>query len=213
MSDANYMPISMATTYSSETLRSTPKKELGKDDFLHLLTLQLSSQDPLNPMKNEEFIAQLAQFTSLEQLQLVNQNIQSQTMYMQSLNNGFATSLINKKIRVDADGTIGNGETLELTPQRAADITVQVYDSNGTKVADENLGLQSESFKWTWNKGIDGQKYTYKIVAQGTDNTAIDVSQSLLAVVQGIKFTQNGVMLTLANRSIAIGEVTEVFGS
>lgn len=210
---SDYMPISMATTYSSETLRSTPKKELGKEDFLHLLTLQLSTQDPLSPMKNEEFIAQLAQFTSLEQLQMVNQNIQSQTMYMQSLNNGFATSLINKKIRVDADGTIGQGETLEMIPERTADITIQVYDANGKKIADENLGVKTGSFQWTWDKGVHGENYSYKIVANGTDKEPVNVSESLLAMVKGIKFTQNGVMLTLANRTIAISEVTEVFGS
>lgn len=210
---SDYMPISMATTYSSENLRSTPKKELGKEDFLHLLTLQLSTQDPMSPMKNEEFIAQLAQFTSLEQLQMVNQNIQSQTMYMQSLNNGFATSLINKKIRVEADGTLGQGETLELTPAAAADITIQVYDAQGNKIADENLGLKSATFQWTWDKGTAGEKYTYKIVANDTNKEPVEVAQSLLAMVKGIKFTQGGVMLTLANRTIAISDVTEVFGS
>ena len=47
----------------------------GKDEFLKLLVAQLQNQDPLSPVKNEEFVAQLATFTSLEQLISINENI------------------------------------------------------------------------------------------------------------------------------------------
>lgn len=53
------------------------KNDLDKDAFLRLLTTQLANQDPLNPMEDREFIAQLAQFSSLEQMQNLNKNVEN----------------------------------------------------------------------------------------------------------------------------------------
>ena len=50
------------------TTQQAGKKELGKNEFLKLMVAQINNQDPLNPTQNEQFLAQLAQFSSLEQL-------------------------------------------------------------------------------------------------------------------------------------------------
>lgn len=59
-----------------ESISETRKNDLDKDAFLRLLTTQLANQDPLNPIEDKEFIAQLAQFTSLEQMQTLNKNVE-----------------------------------------------------------------------------------------------------------------------------------------
>ena len=78
-----------ATGNNSTTITKT--SELGKDDFLKLLVAQLQSQDPLNPMEDKEFISQMAQFTSLEQMKNVSNAVQITQ----------ATSYIGKQVTWD----------------------------------------------------------------------------------------------------------------
>ncbi len=66
-------------THTNETKRGS--SELGKDAFLQLLVTQMQNQDPLNPSSDTEFIAQLAQFSALEQMQNLNVSMQNQNAY------------------------------------------------------------------------------------------------------------------------------------
>jgi flagellar basal-body rod modification protein FlgD len=61
-----------------------PSQQLGKDSFMSLLVTQLKNQDPLQPTANDEFVAQLAQFSSLEQMEGVNQNLVALAILQQS---------------------------------------------------------------------------------------------------------------------------------
>ncbi len=70
-------------------------QSLGKDEFLKLMVTQLQNQDPLNPTTNEDFLAQLAQFSALEQMQNLNESF---TTFSQSIKLGNASALIGKEI-------------------------------------------------------------------------------------------------------------------
>lgn len=59
------------------TTTRTPKSELGKDDFLKLLTQQLKNQDPMNPMDDMQFISQMSEFSSLEQMVNMNKSLEN----------------------------------------------------------------------------------------------------------------------------------------
>ena len=75
----------------------TTNHELGKDDFLKLLITQLSNQDPTNPMENTQFIAQMAQFSSLEQMTNMNTEF---AKLVDSLSTSQAVSMIGKTVEI-----------------------------------------------------------------------------------------------------------------
>lgn len=83
MSTSSILPVGSNVMDTTAVTSRTPMKTLGQDDFLKLLVTQLTNQDPLNPQKDTEFIAQMAQFSSLEQsknMQLNMANIQATSM-------------------------------------------------------------------------------------------------------------------------------------
>ena len=91
---------------SQDTERIAAKDELGKDAFLKILLTQLRCQNPLEPVKDQDFIAQMAQFSSLEQMQYMNKNLEDNLAAMKSMgelmaqgtNLGYAVGLIGREI-------------------------------------------------------------------------------------------------------------------
>lgn len=90
------------TTTSTSTMSAVEKGSLDKSAFLKLLVTQLQNQDPMKPMEDKEYIAQLAQFSSLEQMQNLNQTMQSfitlQNNYNQSQSGISTLSLIGRNV-------------------------------------------------------------------------------------------------------------------
>ena len=95
---------------SQET--NNQSNNMGKNEFLKLLTIQLSKQDPLSPMKNTEFISQMAQFSALEQMGKVSSSINNMA---KGINQWQAQSLIGKNISFMSSetGKNGSGTVLE----------------------------------------------------------------------------------------------------
>jgi len=202
-------------------LTALPSKVLDKDDFLNLLITQLQNQDPLNPTDSAEFTAQLAQFSSLEQLGNVNDNLKELKDFQASINNSQAVSLIGKTVTA-------NGNFLQLTSDRpvecnfkladdAALVVANIYDSAGEFVkAFESRDMTAGQNSVFWdgtdkngNRMPDGN-YTFEIMAADINGKDVDAATFFTGTVEKVKFENNASFLISANQKIALGDVVQV---
>src|SRR5574337_881567 len=109
---------SASATTQGGSPSTAASNQLGKNDFLKLLTAQLANQDPLQPVDNQAFIAQLAQFSSLEQLQNVSTKLDSLLAATSTSTQVTAASLVGKTVAFDADGVdLSSGQPATLQVQ------------------------------------------------------------------------------------------------
>ncbi len=100
----------------------TPQTSLGRDDFLKILITQLQNQDPTAPMEDKEFIAQMAQFSALEQMTQMSSDFQQLTQNMQSQN---ALDLLGRSVTVAAGDQYITGVVSAVTTGGAPQVQVQ----------------------------------------------------------------------------------------
>lgn len=90
---------------------TSSQASLGQEDFLKILTTQLSFQDPLKPMDNQQFMAQMAQFAALEQSRAMNDNIEA-LLSVQAASQSIG--LLGRTVEVATDGNAVVGEVTSL---------------------------------------------------------------------------------------------------
>ncbi len=144
---------------NSSQQQNTPTREqsneLGQDAFLQLMITQMENQNPLDPQDNSEFVAQLAQFSSVESLDKLNNNFESFATNMISNQALQASSLVGSSVSVPTSEAqlFENsyvGGSIEL-PAATSDMTVNIYSSNGGLLETIPLGAQDAGtivFRW-----------------------------------------------------------------
>jgi len=193
--------VSDSSTFEAEQANAAfGSDELNKETFLTLLTTQMQNQDPLDPMANEEFVAQLAQFSSLEQQMLTNSMLESVYLGIASLNNASMAALVGTDVVAYGDGISYSGEgDVELSYDAAADaasLTLEIFDSEGNVIYSEELGAaEAGEGSVTWNgTDSDGQpapegEYTFKITGEDADGESIDVAEMIVGVVEEMDYS------------------------
>lgn len=115
---AGQSPTAPQTNNAAAT--NLPSREMDKEAFLRLLVTQLSNQDPLNPTEGAEFAAQLAQFTSVEQLTNINSALESQAeaseWLAQGMQSGVAADLIGRHITASDPQVTGRVDRISFEP-------------------------------------------------------------------------------------------------
>ncbi|KUO70094.1 MAG: flagellar hook capping protein [Desulfosporosinus sp. BRH_c37] len=128
------------TTGAGSGSQSTVTNDaLGKDDFLQLLVAQMQNQDPLNPTDSKDSIAQLAQFSSLEQMNNISASMnslsQSMTYFSQQSSLTQGAAMIGKWVSgVDTDGETAIEGTVEAVKWLEGDPKLQIRKEDGTLV-------------------------------------------------------------------------------
>lgn len=186
--------------------------ELGQAAFLELMITQMNNQNPLSPQDNTEFVAQLAQFSSVEGLERLNKSF---TSFMS--NNALqASSLVGRSVSVQSDkstlvsGGIVAGST-ELT-YPAKDMTMRIYDNAGALIQTIPVGevpAGETVFRWDgqnlevngklldWEAGDDAAisgQYKFEITAT-QNGKAETLNTSLSANVNSVTIGENGKLI------------------
>jgi len=197
---------------------------MGQKDFLTLFTTQLKNQDPLDPVKNEAFVAQLAQFSQLEATTGMAQTLTNYVDSMVGERMMASANLIGKKVSVpDAPAVLVAGQPVQGVvdlPTGAEGVKFQVFDSKGILVATQIMGSQVPgAMTWSWS-GIDEAgnalpdgryRFTATAVSQGKTTTP---SVSTLATVIGVSQSADQSMLlqVQGGKTIKLADVKRIDG-
>ena len=197
---------------------------LGKDAFLQLLVTQMQHQNPLDPQDNSAFVAQLAQFSSLEGITTLNSTVSGLAGNYNSSQALQASSLVGRNVIVQTNSVQlddpSKGMTGSVTvPSSIAGGTVSITDSSGTVVRTIDLGSRAAgSASFTWDgKDKDGNLVktgTYTVKANASINgTSTDMATYLPATVTSVTISQTGgeLMLNLAGLGpVALSKVQTI---
>jgi len=190
------------------------------DTFLTLLTAQLQNQDPLEPMKSEQFTDQLVQFSGVEQQIATNDNLETLTSLGLAGQQGALVNFIGKTI----DG-VGNQATLSDGVARwnfdladdAENISILISDQNGkavftTKLTDLDAG--SNRFAWDGRDNADVElpngDYRASISATDEDGASVPLTIRSSGLVEGVEIVNGVAQLRVGGNIVPVNQVTSV---
>lgn len=195
---------------------------MGKEEFLTLLVAQLRHQDPMNPMDGQEFAAQLAQFSSLEQLININHALEAQVIASQGiaqlLNATTATGVIGRKV-------VAYGDQVQIPEQGGAVVTVdiggsggkatlKILDASGREVGAREIGHLPAGRQTielgSAADGCDPGTYRYRIEVVDSTGSPVGVTTYTSGQIEGIRFGPDGPVLVTGSLEIPLHTVVEV---
>ena len=209
----------ITTTSRSGTGTTAATSALGKDDFLKLLMAQLGAQDPLSPMNNQEFVAQLAQFASVEALQAQSQRLDALLVASAGGNQLQTANLVGKEAtwKLDTLDWKGGAKPLEVGANLsapAANVIFQLKDSTGKVVRTQTVhdaAAGPVNVSWPDGDTLPVGKYTVSVVASDVSGKNIPVASVMRSLITGVSFENGFAELMLANGTkLRLSDVMQV---
>ncbi|MFZ9297816.1 MAG: flagellar hook assembly protein FlgD [Hylemonella sp.] len=225
---ASKAPAGIMTTASAAMSKLTSTAgtagSMGEKDFLLLFTTQLKNQNPLDPVKNEAFVAQLAQFSQLQATTTMSDTLKSYVDSMAGQQMLNSANLIGKQVLVPNAPGAWNGSTpisgSFSLPQGADAVQLEVLDSTGNIVNSQSYGPQSiGDIPFAWS-GVDAAGntapkgyYTFRatVFNKGASSSA---PLSVYATVNSVnQSADKSINLNVAGgKSIKLTDVTRIGG-
>jgi len=224
---ASAVPSTIRTTAQDAQAKLTAQTgqgAMGQKDFLTLFTTQLKNQDPLDPVKNEAFVAQLAQFSQLEATTNMSQSLSDFVSSMSSNQMLSGANLIGKKVSVpDGPAQLTSGQPVQgviSLPNGADGVTMNVYDTKGILVSTVTAGPQTAGdMTWAWDgkdqagNALPDGIYSFKAtaVSQGAQTTP---SVSTMASVIGVSQQPDKTILLQFNggKTMKLADAMRIYG-
>lgn len=203
---------------------SSPSGGLSKvsqDTFLRLLIAQLEHQDPLSPMDNVQFTAQLAQFNTLEQMEKMNQGLQALLSAQEMTNGVQAAHLIGKEVQAEGNMIhLSQGQARDLSYHLAADsaeVTINIFNESGDlvqtiKKSSQKAGDQVVSWNGKDVQGIplpDGE-YTFVVTANNTAGNPVSVHTSIQGRVEAVGYEANRPYLVVEGNRLDVSAIVSI---
>ena len=221
--------VSNTTTTASQTSASSTStnanNSLGESDFLQLLITQMKNQDPMSPMDGTQFASQLAQFSSLQELQNLNtsmtSSISANYALAQSINNTMSATLIGKDVKISGqDITYSGQDSIQLgynLPADASSVSIKVYDSNGTLVKTiDGLPTGTGDNRTTWDftddngNKVEQGNYTFEVDAKTTNGEDMTADSFKYGTITGVEYTSSGTKLLVDNAEYNLSDISEI---
>ncbi len=170
---------------------------LGKHQFLQLLMAQIQHQDPLNPMDDKQFVAQMAQFSSLEQLTNIDDGVKELNGNFQRKDMMSAVSFLGKEVKADGYSISKAGNTVGKVfygfDQPVHNLYVNIFDEFGNLIHTDELGSrQAGNYEYVWDgKNWDDAPqpdgvYQVAIGAETIEGESVQVDTSVSGTVSGV---------------------------
>jgi flagellar basal-body rod modification protein FlgD len=212
------------STLSNSQTTTSKDEVMGKDDFLNLLVTQLKNQDPLNPMDSAGFTAQLAQFSSLEQLTNVNSKLETMISSQSDMTNNQAISYIGKNVfsygnQINLSEGVSDRINFELNGN-AKNVSIQIYDSSNKLIRTiEGNDMKSGENSCEWDglnsngQPVSDGTYTFNVYAYDANGKGINTIMFTENKITGITYNNNGFYLNSGNISIGEKNIFKVSGN
>lgn len=201
--------------------KRTPSSALGKDEFMTLLTTQLKYQDPTQPVDNSQMIAQLAQFSQLEELQGLSSKIDAMTVATASSSQIATAQLVGKQALFHADRiglTAGTPSTFQLSlPEATDDTTAVIAGGDGKVVRTLHLGPRAAGAgQISWDglddsgKALPSGEYVLSVAGTKRDGTTVKATAEVTAAITGVDYEDGVAQLMIAGRQIPLSDVVQI---